>query len=187
MVYDYKAAYDWELSDWDRHRSSVTTPLASVSILGGVIAFAIQKFEFANEPATWVLIAVALLAIVALGTTVYQLVRLTHGHTYKRIPKPDELLRLHRELIAWHKAQGNTEADAEAAFERQLTDRYAAAAAHNIGVNHRRSERLYRANRALIVAIAPTFLLLPIVAWNAAHAKPPPTRVEIVNPSLCKP
>ena len=148
MACDYKSAYEWELSDWDRQRASVSTPLAITTLLGGLIGFALQQFEFLSDWLTWLFCVVAGLAMSSIGVAVYYMVKLIHGHTYKRIPRPQDLLAHYEELLQWHRDHAIDIAQAEESFDRHLTRTYAAAATHNLNVNARRSGRLFLTNRA---------------------------------------
>jgi len=181
MAYDYKGAYEWELNDWDRHRSAVTTPIGIATIIGGILGYSAQKFETGSSWDTWAFYVLGALSILCLAVAIYQLVRFIHGHVYARIPRPDHLLTYELEVIGWHERNGLDVALARAKIDANLTRAYAEAASKNVLINARRSEFLYRANRALVCASVLTFLLLPVVALNSLKAAPKPVPVHIVN------
>lgn len=182
--YDYQAQYERELAEWDRHRSGIVNPLTICTIVGGIIGYAIQKFEFAGDFLSVLFELFCGTAMLFLGIAVFEISQQMHGHTYRRIAKPLEILSFELALEEWRLAKGATEADAKSYFAGKINRVYAENATFNASINAMRSERLFRANRMLIVAAAFSFFLLPLVAFQSMSSTAKPVKVEIVgNPS----
>lgn len=190
MPIDFKQLYDAEITEWDRHRSTASMPVGIATIVGGGLAYMLQKFDYSENVCSILFVGVACVACIHFLQGALYLSRLMHGNGYKRMPLPIELHKYRNGLRAFHVGKQEAARLADSDFDSNIERRYAEAASFNAKVNIARSNWLYLVHSRLINASLFTILAIPLFAWNARSSDEKPQRVEIVGfpgGMLCRP
>lgn len=177
----YRDLYDEEWARRDEIRQAVSFPSGVLTLLAGVLVFYSQTYGFPTGSAARVFVAAMAVAGVAFMSSVYFLSRSLFGPKYKRIPWPSELRDFQEGLIAYYHGQAGGEAAAREEWERFLVDRYVDATNRNASNNANAGEYLYKANRAVIVALVATAVAAGPVVLDARAGRNMPQRIEITN------
>lgn len=173
------AMYADEWSRRDQLTGSVSTPIAVLTGLGGLVALMARSFPYDPGPGRIVFALAGGGALVCLVVAAVFLALSYHGYTYQLIPGPKELADFSKELTEYY--VGDPEA-ADREFEAYLSDRYVEAAEANSRNNVSKAAHLYRASQAIILALA--LSAVSAVPWTIRTLKlePSPTVVRLAEP-----
>src|ERR1035437_470985 len=149
-----KDLYDAEWQRRDQLGAALGIPLAVLTVVASVIAFAVQRADFRRPYVGLLALLLAGVAGFCFARAVRLLVRSFHGHLYRGIPYPAEITKYEDELYRRHRAAGNADTFAEVDFHELLRDRYGDAADRNARINALRGELLFQANGWMLWAFA---------------------------------
>jgi hypothetical protein len=179
---DFQKFYDAEFERWDRLRGAVTTPLALLTLLGGVLGTMRQSLVTSDHSLPWGLFLAAFgLALLSFVVAVYFLVRSYHGYSYRALPKPLELKKYRDGLLKHFERQDDGGAKVEAKFAAYLEGALARTADYNTVVNQTKSNYLYRATTAIILCGVLTALAFAPHAVLQARQPAPVYTVELTE------
>jgi len=176
----YRELYDAEWIRRDEVRQAIGLPAGVLTLLAGALVFYAKTYSF---PKGGMGVATALLlggAVVAWLVAVYMLVRSLFGRRYRRIPWPAQILAYEEGLRSYYAGKAGGDAAASKEFDQFLIDRLVDAANRNSENNANAGEYLYKANRAMVVAL----ILTAVAAWPVVldlRRAQTPYRVETFN------
>jgi hypothetical protein len=145
----YESQYARESDRKDHLNSAVSIPMGIVGALIGALAvyIPIARAQFVDARWLWVWIV----AIVAIGMTIYYLVRAYYRHPYTLVTDAAGLLEYQNQLRAYHSGGGGITA-ADQDFENEMIKKFANAASQNARSNDRKSGFLHHAMTYLLLA-----------------------------------
>jgi hypothetical protein len=183
----YKGLYDAEWSRRAEIHQAAGIPIGVLTLLAGAIVFLERDYMPTH---TWLDLAFAsalILASLGFLISAFMLVRCLFGWRYRRIPWPSQVRKYHEEWNAYKQARPEVDGTPREALNGLLIECYIDAADINSVNNVNSGEYLFKANRALIVALI--FFALAIIPVVVAPASikvvsgRPLMEVNVVNSS----
>lgn len=162
----FQKQYDFELEQRNGIASATNTPIVALTILGGALAAVITGFRYSNEPATYLFLLFALLAIGSMLISVYKLVRTFLGYSYQKIPLAKQLRKHLEDLKNWHNTNGSCVDKAIIDFDEYFDEKLSEAAEHNSANNIKRGNYLHDATLFVVVAFVFLFCASPFYIYE---------------------
>ncbi len=151
-----KNRYDYELQRKEQLTTSLTLPVAVLSVLGGAIVAMARSFSYRETLLTSSFGPVLGAEALAFFACLVYLARAYHRQTYVFLPLLGKIDRSREEFLEFASVMAGGEAEVVEAFENQMRQRMIDAADRNTQTNDERSGLLHRARLALYAVLVLT-------------------------------
>ncbi len=154
----YKDRYDFEWNHRNHLHSALQIPIALATLLGGAIAFLVQKFPYKDDTTTYIFVLIISLGIISLLTGIYYLIRSIKGVGYYRLPTPLKIKKHYDDLLKWRISKKDTQEDAERDLENFINLRLSEAVEKNANTNQNRAAYIYKSNTSFTYTLIILFI-----------------------------
>jgi len=164
-----KEFYFRELESKSEHDARVAVLVGILSLVAGLLFFCWRNFGQQGPALQLAFTALFVLASIFYVLAVLQVLRANIGHTYERLPFPEELYAYRSHLEDYYREVGSSSGDATADFEDFLARHMISATSRNARTNLVRSARNYSATRFAAFAVVVGIVAAGVVLLSKPH------------------
>ena len=177
----FKEQYEFELERKEQLGTSLSLPLAMVSILGGILVFYAQHYPASSNGLTIAFAVFFGLFGIALVSAVYFIFRAYTGFTYQYVASGPDLKQWFDDLVSYYSAEADGRKEAEREFQDGIDIRYIEATGVNATNNQLKAAYLNSASKLLAAATALALLCAVPFFMNSTRNDEKPIKVEVVK------
>lgn len=168
---------------------AISIPIAIITALVSITFFLLTTYDYSRHGfASWLFIGLVVLSIFLIFRSVYSLIRafsnLIHGHKYKGLPYPQQLLDWHKQLISYYTVEEGGRPVADVEFQKHLVNEFAEYASFNMKVNDQKSQYLFIAKKYMVLGLVSITIACIPFSYNYFRKTSDGGKIEIVNAGL---